>query len=276
MRTDVRLPLPRRPRTTAARILIVDGFGQHPRSPVTHEVAHALRHLYPHADVPDPLATAAMVGDDVALQADFTAQADRVHDAVTAGAGELHVYAYSQGCIPVAEVLAAQHHPHVASVTLVGAPLRASSERQRIAELDVSGMGGVFEYVEAHTPKDTPLAGVVGFQPANNNRLYVGITMRYTTSFPADHTHYRNLAATIRGYPTTLAVCGAENVTDCTPSNARVFAAAVGIPYTTTTAGVGGGSRAVVLPGAPHRLGHHHRTVTIPALYRAALAAAQL
>jgi hypothetical protein len=76
------------------------------------------------------------------------------------------VYAYSQGAFPAAMVLASQRFAHVASVTLVGAPLRASREQKRIDALDISGMGEVFAYVADQLPDTLPasLVAVVRYE----------------------------------------------------------------------------------------------------------------
>lgn len=268
MRTYIDVPAPRT-KTVTARIVVIDGFGQHPECPVTHEVAAALAHAFPTATVPAPIPTATAVAADITLQHDFTRQARSIHRAITASPLPTHVYAYSQACIPTAALLAHHRYVNVASVMLVGAPLRASRERRRVAELDACGMGGVFEYVDTHLPADAGrLSGVVVFQPATGNRLYVGLTEDYTRGFPADDPHYRNLVTTTSRYPTTLVGCGAETFTDCTPVNLAALAAAAHIPLFTDHTVAYGRSCAVIIPGAPHRLGREHRTVTLPRLYR--------
>jgi hypothetical protein len=71
-------------------------------------------------------------------------------------------------------------------------------------------------------------------------------------------------------YPTTLVSLGAERVTDCTPDNARAFAADADITFARGLDDLDPihPRQAVVIDGAPHRLGREHRTVTVPRLYR--------
>jgi hypothetical protein len=149
-----------------AKIVIIDGFGQRENDHVTGQVAAALRDAFPHAEVPDPIATAWTIAQDTTLQLSFSRQAKRLRTALRWDGREVHVYAYSQGAFPAAMVLASQRFAHVASVTLVGAPLRASREQKRIDALDISGMGEVFAYVADQLPDTLPasLVAVVRYE----------------------------------------------------------------------------------------------------------------
>lgn len=254
-----------------ARFVIIEGFGQPPADRVTWQVASALREAFPHAEVLDPIATADTLGDDTTLQLPFRQQEERLEAALAPDTVETHLYVYSQGVFPAAALLAKRRFPHVASVTLVGVPLRASFERKRILSLDVSGMGNVYEHVCDQLPSGVSLAGVVRFQPRGvPDPHYVGVSVAYRDTFPWDRRHWRNLAAVAGSYPTTLVVLGAEDTTDCYPDNARRIAPHLGIPVAAGMDELDPThlSQGIVLPGAAHRMGSYHRTVTIPRLYR--------
>jgi pimeloyl-ACP methyl ester carboxylesterase len=270
VQTDVSLSLRSLNPGKGARIILIQGFGQLPDCRVTEEMAASLREAFPHAEVPDPIATAEMLGDDITLQLPFDQQSYLLLDLLLSDQRETHVCAYSQGGFAVAELLSRRRYPHVASVMLIGTPLTASRERSRIERLIVSDMGGMFEYVHNEMPVGVSLSGVVCFKPTNSRPTYVGISERYARSFPSDAVHYRNLRTVMDRYRTTVVSLGAEAVTDCTPVNARrLFEETWGMPFADSMDDLDPihRSQGIVIEGAPHRLGQQHRQATLPRLY---------
>lgn len=254
-----------------ARFVLMDGFGQHPRDRVTWQVASALKDAFPAAKVVEPIAAAVPLGPDTMLQLTFRQQALFLERALDADERETHLYVYSQGVFPAAALLARRRFPQLASVTLVGPPLRASTERRRILALDVSDMGSIYEHVSDQLLPGIDLAGVVRHQLHGEPEPYfVAVSVSYRDSFPWDRRHWQNLAALARTYPTTLVVMGEEKTTDCYPDNARSVAPALGIPFAASMDDLDPlhPNQAIVIDGASHRLGVTHRTVTIPRLYR--------
>lgn len=264
---------PRTPRVLPpgkdVRIVLIDGFGQPAGSKVTHDVASALTDAYPQAEVLPPIATAVTLSDDTTLQNSFDDQAMDLCEVLALDDRETYIYAHSQASFPVAAVLGAGRYPHVAGVMFVGIPLLASREAARIEALDISDMGGVFGYVNDQLPDEVNLAGVVRCKRDDGEPLYVGISEEYASSFPSNHLYYRNLNAVASVYPTLLVSLGEEIVTDCVPIRAAKFANRFEMPFANSFDELIPGVRhqAVVIPGAPHRLGKMHRTRTVPRLF---------
>lgn len=278
-------------RMEKVEFLIVDGFGQEPYSPVTWEVAYALRLVFPDADVREPIATATVISPIATLQLPFGQQAKVIRNALLASQGTTHVYAYSQGCIATVQVLASQHWPQVASVTLVGCPLDIAAECSRVERLNVAEMGHVYEYVQTWMPPRVGLAGVVRYERGHDDLRYVAIPDSYAQSWPTGGEHYADMLSTIRGYRTTFVVLGGERVTDCTPEQFRGWlnveppndctpdraakiAGHIGMSMVEGVQNINPNvqSQGVVIPDACHRLGSAHRRHTIPELYKRLLA----
>lgn len=255
------------------RILIVDGFGQRANDPVTHEVAAALAEAFPQAEVPRPLATAETVGEDTTVQLSFADQTEKVYAELDGLKSPTYVYGYSQGGVAVASALAHKNFPHIKSVTFVGTPINTEREQERITRLNTADMGGVFEYVATQMTgrlARKALAGAVSFHPRQGNPRYVGLTEEYLNSFPSKSTHISNLGHVANTYPTTIVSLGGEEVTDCTPENARTLGKSIKMPITDRIEALDWElpRQGVVIKGAPHRLGKEHRTVTIPRIMR--------
>lgn len=256
-----------------SRVIVVDGFGQAEGDRVTHDIPDSFQASFPGINVDAPIPMAETLSEDTTLQLSFDEQAKRVKAAIEASDQPAHLYAFSQGGMATAEVLASEDFENVETVTFVGTPLDAEYEQERIARLEASDMGGMFEYVAAQLPArmgDAALQGVVRFAPRKGDPRYVGITDGYMASFPSTGRHLKNLAAVAETYHTTLVSAGAEEMTDCTPVNARTFGRTVDMPFTSNPRELDWQHQrqGFVIEGANHRLGEHHRAVTIPRIYR--------
>jgi len=257
-----------------SRVIVVDGFGQAPGDRVTHDIPKGLTASFPGINVDTPIATADAISDDTTLQLPFDEQAQKIKDTMTESDMPTHIYAYSQGGIAVADVLGSgEDFDNVETVTFVGTPLDTEREQERIARLQVSDMGGTFEYVETQLPQrlaSIALQGVVRFQPKVGSPRYVGITDEYLASFPSADQHFRNLGQVSQRYHTTLVSAGAEEVTDCSPINATTVGKSIDMPFTHDPRDLDWSCQrqGFVIDGANHRLGEHHRLVTVPRIFR--------
>jgi hypothetical protein len=272
MASKERLIFSRSKNSEMPHILIVDGFGQPAGDPVTHEVATSLRTAFPDTRVLSPLSAAETLSDDTTVQLPFDTQTENIRKAIPSNA-PTHIYAYSQGGIAVADLLARTSFPQVESVTFVGTPLDTEREQERVTRLVASEMGGGFEYVEAQLPAHiarSGLEGVVRFQPRHGDSAYVGLTVDYLRSFPSKRTNFSNLGHVASKYATTLISLGDEKVTDCTPKNARAFGEAIKMPFADQIQKLDWRRprQGIVIERAPHRLGSAHRTETIPRILR--------
>jgi hypothetical protein len=257
------------------RFLVLDGFGQPEGDPATHQVALSLEQAFPFVQVDAPIAAAETISDDTTVQLSFEHQAEKLRKALDVSEVPTHIYAYSQAGITAAAVLSGgSRRENIKSITFVGTPLDAEREQERVSRYAAPEMGGMFEYVYDQLPAHLALASlqsVVCFKPKKGDPRYVAITDEYMNSFPSTAQHISNLSDVAQSYPTTTLIsAGAENMTDCTPINARTVGEVLDIPFADDYFDLDWRHQrqGIVIEGANHRLGEYNRTVTIPRIFR--------